>query len=227
MTCSRSLLRTALNSSFTFEMASRTAMTWGFFTGAFSAASATRSSTSAAEVSSSRSFLGSRGGSKPSLPQTRSAASSTAFTASSESSQGRSDFSSSSTFRNGICCSSFGSAESARRARTSRTYKRAICPAFPPRMMSVPRPAMLVLTVTAPRRPACATMAASRLAASGLALRIATSSTPCSSSASTSISDDSTLVVPTSTGLPESFMLAMSLATALNLPGTVLYTTVG
>ena len=34
--------------------------------------------------------------------------------------------------------------------------------ALPPSMMSVPRPAMLVATVTAPMRPACATIAASR-----------------------------------------------------------------
>ncbi len=33
---------------------------------------------------------------------------------------------------------------------------------LPPRMMSVPRPAMFVATVTAPLRPACATIAASR-----------------------------------------------------------------
>ena len=34
--------------------------------------------------------------------------------------------------------------------------------ALPPSRMSVPRPAMLVETVTAPLRPACATMSASR-----------------------------------------------------------------
>ena len=33
---------------------------------------------------------------------------------------------------------------------------------LPPRMMSVPRPAMLVAIVTAPRRPAWATISASR-----------------------------------------------------------------
>ena len=42
-------------------------------------------------------------------------------------------------------------------------------PGLPPRMMSVPRPAMLVAMVTAPMRPAWATISASRAAYSGLA----------------------------------------------------------
>ena len=42
--------------------------------------------------------------------------------------------------------------------------------ADPPSKMSVPRPAMLVATVTAPNRPACATISLSRSTFSGRAL---------------------------------------------------------
>ena len=41
-------------------------------------------------------------------------------------------------------------------------YSRVIASGFPPSRMSVPRPAMLVETVTAPLRPACAIIFASR-----------------------------------------------------------------
>ena len=41
--------------------------------------------------------------------------------------------------------------------------------ALPPRMMSVPRPAMLVAIVTAARRPLCATISLSRSTFSGFA----------------------------------------------------------
>ena len=43
-------------------------------------------------------------------------------------------------------------------AFSGSTSARAMNSALPPRMMSVPRPAMLVEIVTAPLRPACATM---------------------------------------------------------------------
>src|SRR6202050_2259287 len=43
-----------------------------------------------------------------------------------------------------------------------RKYSRVIASGFPPNRMSVPRPAMLVETVTAPLRPACAMILASR-----------------------------------------------------------------
>ena len=69
--------------------------------------------------------------------------------------------------------------------------------ALPPSMMSVPRPAMFVATVTAPLRPACATIDASR--ACCLALRTSCG-TPCFFSLDESSSLFSTLVVPTSTG---------------------------
>ena len=55
-----------------------------------------------------------------------------------------------------------------RRARASVTLAMPL--ADPPSKMSVPRPAMLVATVTAPRRPACATISLSRSTFSGRAL---------------------------------------------------------
>ena len=86
--------------------------------------------------------------------------------------------------------------------------------ALPPSMMSVPRPAMFVATVTAPLRPAWATIAASR--ACCLALRTSCR-TPRSRSCSDRYSLFSTLVVPTSTGWPASCRSAMSSTTASNL----------
>ena len=72
---------------------------------------------------------------------------------------------------------------------------------LPPSMMSVPRPAMLVATVTAPRRPAWATIVASR----SWYLAFSTScGTPRRLSILDRISDFSTLVVPTRTGCPAS-----------------------
>ena len=68
---------------------------------------------------------------------------------------------------------------------------------LPPSMMSVPRPAMFVATVTAPLRPAWAMMAASR--SWYLAFRTSCG-TPRRLSIVDSSSDFSTLVVPTSTG---------------------------
>lgn len=49
---------------------------------------------------------------------------------------------------------------------------RAITEGFPPSRMSVPRPAMLVATVTTPRRPACPTISLSRSTRSGLAFSV-------------------------------------------------------
>ena len=72
---------------------------------------------------------------------------------------------------------------------------------LPPSMMSVPRPAMLVATVTAPLRPAWATIAASR----SWYFAFSTScGTPLRLSILDRSSDFSTLVVPTSTGCPAS-----------------------
>ena len=74
-------------------------------------------------------------------------------------------------------------------------------------MMSVPRPAMLVATVTAPLRPACATTCAS------LACSLALSTVcgmPRRLSRSETCSDFSTDVVPSSTGWPLACRSAMS-----------------
>src|SRR5215467_2657736 len=92
---------------------------------------------------------------------------------------------------------------------------------LPPSMMSVPRPAMLVATVTAPLRPAWATMAASR----SWFLAFSTScGTPRRLSSRDSTSDFSTLVVPTRTGWPTSYRSTRSSATASNLACAVWYT---
>merc|ERR1719311_1364443 len=53
----------------------------------------------------------------------------------------------------------------------SSTYSLATSDAEPPSLISVPRPAMFVATVTAPNRPAWATTAPSLFATSGLALK--------------------------------------------------------
>ncbi len=73
--------------------------------------------------------------------------------------------------------------------------------AFPPKMMSTPRPAMLVATVTPPRRPAWATISASRkccLAFNTLC------GMPRFSSSRDSSSDLATDAVPMSMGWPVS-----------------------
>ena len=70
---------------------------------------------------------------------------------------------------------------------------------LPPRMMSVPRPAMLVAIVTAPRRPAWATISASR--SWYLAFRT-WCGMPYRLSISASSSDFSIEVVPTRIGRP-------------------------
>ncbi|CAB4757681.1 unannotated protein [freshwater metagenome] len=86
-------------------------------------------------------------------------------------------------------------------------------------MMSVPRPAMLVATVTAPFRPASATMAASRSCcfAFKTSWRI-----PTRVKYLETTSLFSTLVVPTKTGWPALCFASMSATTALNLESSVL-----
>ncbi len=85
--------------------------------------------------------------------------------------------------------------------------------ALPPSMMSVPRPAMLVATVTDPRRPAWATMAASR--AWFFAFRTSWR-TPFLARSLERYSLFSTLVVPTRTGWPAAWRSAMSSTTCSN-----------
>jgi len=70
---------------------------------------------------------------------------------------------------------------------------------LPPSRMSVPRPAMLVATVTAPLRPACATISAS---CAWYFAFSTTCFTPRRRSSPDSRSDFSTETVPTSTGRP-------------------------
>ena len=85
-------------------------------------------------------------------------------------------------------------------------------------MMSVPRPAMLVATVTAPLWPASATTFAS----SACCLALSTEcGTPRFFSRPESSSDFSTEVVPTSTGWPFSCRSAMSSTTASNFASSV------
>ena len=96
---------------------------------------------------------------------------------------------------------------------------RAMNSALPPRMMSVPRPAMLVEIVTAPLRPACATTCASFsccLAFSTLC------GIPFLRSNDATTSDFSTLTVPTSTGWPRWWQSTISSTTARNLPRSFL-----
>ncbi len=81
--------------------------------------------------------------------------------------------------------------------------------------MSVPRPAMLVEMVMAPRRPAWATMPASR----SCCLALSTSKrSPSFLSRLATTSDFSTEVVPTRTGCPRELLSRMSSNTARNLP---------
>ena len=89
-----------------------------------------------------------------------------------------------------------------------------MCSGLPPSMMSVPRPAMFVATVTAPSRPACATICASRSCC--LALRTSCG-TPFLRSCADRYSDFSTLTVPTRTGWPFSCRSTMSSTTAVEL----------
>mmetsp|Transcript_61217 Transcript_61217/g.120104 ORF Transcript_61217/g.120104 Transcript_61217/m.120104 type:complete len:328 (-) Transcript_61217:1152-2135(-) len=116
--------------------------------------------------------------------------------------------------------------------RPSRTRSLAIRPELPPRRMSVPLPAMLVATVTAPSLPACATTSPSLSTFSGFAFStlncLAAASGPnLAAILSASASLSSTELVPTKTGLPLLAALATSDTTALTLAAEVLYTTSG
>mmetsp|Transcript_40760 Transcript_40760/g.121592 ORF Transcript_40760/g.121592 Transcript_40760/m.121592 type:complete len:223 (+) Transcript_40760:1970-2638(+) len=62
--------------------------------------------------------------------------------------------------------------ETTRGMSISRSLRRAMNSGFPPRMMSVPRPAMLVEMVTQPLRPDCAMISDSRSTFSGFALSV-------------------------------------------------------
>ena len=83
----------------------------------------------------------------------------------------------------------------------------AIASALPPSKMSVPRPAMLVEIVTAPLRPACATIEASRSCC--FAFSTLYGMFFCLSMFATT-SDFSTDTVPTSTGWPRLWQSSMS-----------------
>mmetsp|Transcript_7 Transcript_7/g.26 ORF Transcript_7/g.26 Transcript_7/m.26 type:complete len:243 (+) Transcript_7:1184-1912(+) len=108
----------------------------------------------------------------------------------------------------------------------SRSLSRAATSAFPPRMMSVPRPAMFVAMVTWPARPAWPTISLSRWTFSGLAFS-SWYGTPTSSSRSPRNSLCSTLVVPMRTGRPFLCMRVTSVRTAFHFPFSVLKTTSG
>ena len=94
--------------------------------------------------------------------------------------------------------------------------------ALPPSRMSVPRPAMLVAIVTMPRRPACATISASR---SWYFAFSTTCLTPLRCRICDSSSHFSIDVVPTSTGCFSSFSRRISSATAKYFSFAVRYTT--
>mmetsp|Transcript_15753 Transcript_15753/g.26340 ORF Transcript_15753/g.26340 Transcript_15753/m.26340 type:complete len:228 (-) Transcript_15753:1492-2175(-) len=98
--------------------------------------------------------------------------------------------------------------------------------ADPPSKMSVPRPAMLVLTVTAPTRPAWETISLSRSTFSGRALSTF-AFTPRSVSACATSSDASTEVVPIKIGLPFSCVLSTFFNIAFIFPSCVLNTASG
>ena len=86
----------------------------------------------------------------------------------------------------------------------------------------MPRPAMLVAIVTAPLRPACATISASRsccLALSTLCLM------PLRLSMPAIFSDFSMEIVPTSTGCPRWWQSLISSTIAANFSFSVRYTT--
>ena len=102
-----------------------------------------------------------------------------------------------------------GSGRAAGRPRPSARLRsaQAMNSGLPPRMMSVPRPAMLVAIVTAPLRPACATISASR----SWYLAFKTWCViPCRWSISEICSDFSIDVVPTRIGRPVSWTSRIS-----------------
>ena len=82
---------------------------------------------------------------------------------------------------------------------------------------------MFVAIVTAPERPASATISPSRWANSGLALSTVCG-TPRLDSSAPRCSETSTEIVPTRTGWPFSWRSPISRMTAAHLPGLVLKT---
>ncbi len=116
-----------------------------------------------------------------------------------------------------ICANSSGSASGS--LPCFFISRRAIISGLPPSKMSVPRPAMLVETVMAPLRPACATMYASFSWCLAF-------STLCGifffARMRAMAALFSTLVVPTSIGRPASWWAMMSRVSALNFSRSVL-----
>ena len=111
--------------------------------------------------------------------------------------------------RRGLCSSVASSGLMPRSMRMSSTSESGL----PPSTMSVPRPAMLVAMVTAPRRPACAMMCASiswNFALSTLCLMPRFSSMP------RERSEFSIEIVPTRQGWPVSWRSTISSTTASN-----------
>mmetsp|Transcript_17814 Transcript_17814/g.45589 ORF Transcript_17814/g.45589 Transcript_17814/m.45589 type:complete len:219 (-) Transcript_17814:1389-2045(-) len=117
----------------------------------------------------------------------------------------------------GSSTSSLSSSVPTADASCLRSQTRASAPALPPSKMSVPRPAMFVERVTAPRLPACAITKPSRLALSARALRTSCAM-PSASSATERSSESAMLAVPTSTGLPCTCIRFTSSMKALRLP---------
>ena len=107
-----------------------------------------------------------------------------------------------------------------RRGRAGASSAAAMNSGLPPSMMSVPRPAMLVATVTAPLRPGLGDDLRLPLVLLGVQhlVRDAALARACAER----FSDFSTLMVPTSTGWPFSCRSAMSSTTASNLASSVL-----
>ena len=112
-----------------------------------------------------------------------------------------------------------------RRAASRSSFARAA--AFPPRRMSVPRPAMFVAIVTAARRPACATTLASLAASSGRALSTRWGTPKSRARISESSSESATLPVPTSTGWPRAWAEATSRAESAHFASSVAHRRTG
>mmetsp|Transcript_12688 Transcript_12688/g.24063 ORF Transcript_12688/g.24063 Transcript_12688/m.24063 type:complete len:298 (-) Transcript_12688:1412-2305(-) len=219
-TSSRSTLVTTENSAAIASNAARNPRSTGSSVGAFSHANTSLSSAS----SSGTDFL----------PQPSTAASTAATAAavvSSLSSHGNTEGSVFHDFVEGTAAPSFFSKAISSSSlittsgmNISRSFKRAMNSALPPRIMSVPRPAMLVEMVTAPLRPLWDTISDSRSTFSGLAFR-SWKGMPSLVSRPARNSLRSTLVVPTSTGRPSLCMRLISAHTEFHLASSVLNTT--
>ena len=108
----------------------------------------------------------------------------------------------------------FGAHARAAARRRSRRASASSASRLPPSTMSVPRPAMLVAMVTAPGRPACATMCASRSCCFAFSTSCGTS---CFFSRPERNSEVSMDVVPTSAGCSRVTQSRMSSMIASNL----------